>query len=248
MNYKLLSSSAAILGTAWLLDPTAQAQSLTGNVGSAGVTEGERGAEFRVGLDDQGNAGSRLHYDQSFSDWYQLRLIGAFSRPDGGDWDYGGFTIENWFQWSEEADDDTGFNGGFRVAYGIADEGPDEVEARLTITDKFADGWEWRTNVIAEAEAGDNSRGGIDLEVRGQLSRKLNGTAFGAESWRLGGEVFAELGNSTDIPDFDDQAYQVGPVVKASWANGIYIQSAVRFGVTDGADDSMAKFFIGREF
>jgi len=227
----------------------ATAQSLTGNVGSAGVNPDERGVEARIGFDEDGAAGARVHFDQSFSDWYQLRLIGSFSRPDGGDWDYSAFTVENWFQWREEAADNSGFNGGFRFAYGFADgSGPDEAEVRLTVTDKFADGWEWRANVIAEVEAGDGSEGGVELEGRAQLSRSVDVNALGADGWRFGAEVFSEFGNTRDIPGFDDQAHQVGPVVKASWSNGVFLQSAVRFGLTDGADDAMAKLFIGREF
>lgn len=232
----------------WLVGP-AHAQSLTGNVGSAGVTDGERGIETRFGIDDDGNAASRVHYDHSFTDWYQLRVIGAFSQPDGGDWDYRGFTIENWFQWSEEASDNSGFNGGLRLSYGYADnDGPDEVEVRLTLTDKFADGWEWRANVIGELEAGEGSEGGVAIEVRGQLSRKVDFTGLGTDNWRLGAELFSEFGNTRDFPGIDDQAHQIGPVVKASWGNGVYIQSAVRFGLTGSSDDAMTKFFIGREF
>ena len=225
------------------------AQSLTGNVGSAGVTDGEQAFEARIGFNDDGDAAGRVHYDYSFNDWYQLRIIGSFSQPDGEDWDYTGITFENWFQWREEADDNSIFNGGLRFAYGFADDGgPDEAEVRFTITDKFADGWEWRTNVIAEIEAGDGSEGGVSLEARGQLSRALDVIALGSEKWRLGMEVFSEFGNSRDIPDFDDQAHQIGPVVKVSWNNGVYLQSAVRFGLTDGSDDTMAKLFLGREF
>ncbi|MEL7232303.1 MAG: hypothetical protein AAGJ85_07325 [Pseudomonadota bacterium] len=250
MTFSKFMSLGTIAAATTFCFSTASAQSRAGNVGSAGVTEGERGVEARIGFDDDGNLGSRIHYDHSFNDWYQLRLIGSFSQPDGGDFDFRSFTVENWLQWSEEADDNSGFNGGIRFAYGFADDSDDtdEAEVRLTVTDKFADGWEWRTNVIAEMEAGDGSQGGIDLETRFQLSRAVDVNALQTDSWRLGVELFSEYGNSRDFADFDDQAHQIGPVVKASWDNGVYIQAAARAGLTDGSDDSMAKFFIGREF
>lgn len=227
----------------------AGAQSLTGNVGSAGVTKGEQSVEGRLGLDDEGNAASRFHYDNALTDWYMFRLIGSFSKPDGEDWDLAGLTAENWFQWREERADNSGFNGGLRFAYTFAqDDGPDEAEVRLTLTDKFAGDWEWRSNLIAEMEAGDGSQGGVELEVRGQISRAVDLSALGSDDWRLGLEVFSELGNSRDLPGFDDQAHQVGPMVKISWDNGLFLQSAVRAGVTGGADDGMVKLFIGREF
>jgi hypothetical protein len=229
--------------------PSAKAQSLTGNVGSAGVTAGEHAVEARFGVDDEGAAGARAHYDYAFTGWYQLRLIGAFAKPDDDDWDFSSFTIENWLQWREEADDNSGFNGGVRFAYSIAGDGdPDEAEVRLTLTDKFAQDWEWRANVIGEMEVGDNSADGVFLETRGQLTRGFDFTALGSQDWRFGAEIFSEFGNTTDIPGFDDQAHQIGPVVKTSWENGVYLQSAVRFGVTEGADDSMFKIFVGREF
>lgn len=226
------------------------AQSLTGNVGSASVTKGERGAEIRVGFDDENNIGSRAHYEQGLTDWYKIRLISAFSQPDGGDFDFRSFTIENRFQWNKEANDNSGFNGGFRLSYSLVDGSGnnDEAEVRFVITDKFADGWEWRTNLIAEMETGSGSQGGAELQTRWQITRAINLNAFGTERWRLGLETFNEFGNTRDIPDFEDQAHQIGPVIKASWDNNIYIQASLRAGVTDGADDAMMKFFIGRDF
>lgn len=227
----------------------ALAQSLTGNVGSAGVTDGKQAVEARIGFDDEGNIGSRVHYDYSFTDKYQLRLFASFSQPEDGDWDFSSFTIENWFQWSEEASDNSGFNGGLRGAYSFADgDGTDEAEIRLTITDKFAGDWEWRTNVIAEIEAGDGSEGGVELQTRLQLSRAIDFSAFNSKRWRVGADLFSEYGNSRDFLGLEEQAHQIGPVLKMSWDNGIYVQTALRVGLTDGSDDGMFKFFIGREF
>ncbi|MGB3625528.1 MAG: hypothetical protein WA989_06865 [Henriciella sp.] len=227
----------------------ATAQSLTGNVGSAGVTKGEQSIEGRLGLDEAGNAASRLHVDNAFTGWYQLRLISAFSKPDGEDWDFSSLTLENWFQWREEADDNSGFNGGLRFAYTFADGGgPDEAAMRLTLTDKLADGWAWRANLIGEVETGDGSQGGVGLQARAQVFRALAMSALASDDWSLGVELFSEFGNSRDIPGFDEQAHQIGPVVKVGWDSGIYLQSAIRVGVTDGADDAMAKLFLGREF
>ncbi len=238
--------AVVVLGVA---APKAHAQSLTGNVGSAGVTRGEQAVETRFGVDDDGNVAARIHYDNAFTDWYQLRIIGSFSRPDGGKVNFSGLTFENWFQWSKEADDQSGFNGGLRLAYTYADQGePDEVEFRLTATDKFAEHWEWRTNLIGEIEIGDGRADGVALQARGQLTREITLNALGAEDWRFGAEVFSEFGSTENIPRLRDQAHQIGPVVKASWSGGYYLQSAVRFGLTEGSDDAMFKVFVGREF
>lgn len=239
---------ASALG-AVLLSPSANAQSLTGNVGSAAINQGERAVESRIGFDNQGNAAFRSQFQYAFTDWYQLRIIGAFSRPDDGDWNYSATTLENWFQWREEAEDGSGFNGGARIAYTFSDDnGPDEVALRLTLTDKFADGWEWRANLIGEIETGNGSADGVFLQTRVQVSRSLSSSAFGSSGLRLGIELFSEYGNSEDIPSFDEQAHQLGPVLKAEWDNGVYIQTGARFGLTDASDDSSFRLSLGREF
>jgi hypothetical protein len=227
----------------------AGAQSLTGNVGSANITAGDRAAEVRLGTDDTGLVQGRLHMEHAFSGWYQLRAIAAFRKPDDADWDYSGLTLENWFQWAEEGKDERGFNGGLRLAYTWSDGGDaDEVAARLTLTDRFADNWEWRANIIAGADISSSSPGGVDLESRFQISRAVRMEALGTDKWRFGGELFSEFGNSSDLLPLEEQAHQAGPVVKAEWANGVYLQAAVRAGLTDGSDDLMGKIFIGREF
>lgn len=248
-NFSLLAAPCAFAACAFAFSPVAKAQSLTGNVGSAGVSDGEQSIEARLGINDDGDAGARAHYDYAATGWYQLRLISSFSRPDAEDWDFSAFTIENWFQWSEEARSGEGFNGGLRFAYGFSDGGgPDEAEVRLTITDKFAGAWEWRANVIGEIETGSGSEGGLEIETRAQLTRGINAGIFGASGTRLGFEVFSEWGNSRDIGGIDEQAHQIGPVIKLDWSNGAFLQSAIRAGLTDTSDDAMFKVFIGREF
>lgn len=243
------SNLSLLIGLAVLGALPANAQSLTGNVGSANISAGESAVEVRTGFSDNGDAGARIHYEHAFSDSYQLRVIGSFSQPNSADWDFTGLTFENWFQWAKEADDASGFNGGIRVAYTFADGGgPDEAQVRFTLTDKFADHWEWRANLIGEIETGDGSEGGVNLESRAQLTRALDISALNSSDWRLGAELFSEFGNSRDIPGFEQQAHQIGPVLKISWDNGVYLQTAARFGLTDGSNDSMLKLFVGREF
>lgn len=244
----LTVSFSLAVASIWVALP-AYGQSLTGNVGSAAITAGESAAEIRLGVNDDGDAAARAHYEYAFTDAYQLRVIGTFSQPDDQDWDFRGLTFENWFQWAKESKDGAGFNGGLRLAYTFIDgNDPDEAALRFTFTDKFADEWEWRANAIAGVELGEDSRSGVDLEARLQLTRALDMAAFGTTDWRFGAEVFSEFGNSREIPSFDEQAHQIGPVLKASWDNGIYLQSAIRFGLTTGSDDTMFKLFFGREF
>lgn len=246
---KGLSKHSVLFCLAAGMPGMAGAQSLTGNVGSANITAGDRAAEIRLGTDDTGLVQGRLHMEHAFSGWYQLRAIAAFRKPDDADWDYSGLTLENWFQWAEEGKDDRGINGGLRLAYTWSDGGDaDEVAARLTLTDRFADNWEWRANIIAGADISSSSPGGVDLESRFQLSRAVRMEALGTDKWRFGGELFSEFGISSDLLPLEEQAHQAGPVVKAEWANGVYLQAAVRAGLTDGSDDLMGKIFIGREF
>lgn len=240
---------ALAAGLAIVAPSAAGAQSLTGNVGSADITKGERAIESRFGVNDEGDAAARVQFEDAFTDWYQVRIIGSFDRPDGGQWNINSATIENWFQWREEKKDGSGFNGGLRLAYIFNDgPGPDKAAIRFTVTDKFAARWEWRANAIAEFETGEGSAGGADLETRLQLSRDAGFTAFGTDDWKVGAELFSELGNTRDIPDIDAQAHQFGPIVKGGWSNGVYVQTGVRFGLTNATDDAMLKVFIGRAF
>jgi len=227
----------------------AQAQSLTGNAGSANISEGDRALELRAGIDDEGNVQTRVHIEQAFTGWYQLRAISAFRQLKGGSWGYSGFTLENWFQWAEEGEDGRGLNGGLRLAYTLAASGaPDETAVRLTLTDRFAGNWEWRANLIAAVEAGSQPADGAGLESRLQLTRALQAGWMGTEDMRFGAELFSEYGSTEDLPGFSQQAHQLGPVFKAGWDNGVYLQTAVRAGLTGGSDNLMAKVFVGREF
>ena len=248
-NIRLLLAPCVGAACALALSPEAKAQSLTGNVGSAGISDGEQSVETRFGINDAGDAAARIHYDYAATGWYQLLLISSFSRPDDEDWDFSAFTVENWLQWSEEARSGEGFNGGFRLAYGFADGGgPDEAEVRLTITDKFAGAWEWRANAIGEVQTGSGSQGGVEIETRAQLTRAINTDMLGSPGARFGVEIFSEWGNSRDIGGLDEQAHQIGPVLKLDWSNGVFLQSAIRAGLTEASDDAMFKVFIGREF
>ncbi|QYJ01381.1 hypothetical protein KUV46_03055 [Thalassovita mediterranea] len=248
-NIRLLLAPGVVAACALALSSEANAQSLTGNVGSAGISDGEQSVETRFGVNDAGDAAARIHYDYAATGWYQLRLISSFSRPEDEDWDFSAFTVENWFQWSEEARSGEGFNGGLRLAYGFADGGgPDEAEVRLTITDKFAGAWEWRANAIGEVETGSGSQGGVEIETRAQLTRAIDTDMLGSSGARFGVEIFSEWGNSRDIGGLDEQAHQIGPVLKLDWSNGVFLQSAIRAGLTEASDDAMFKVFIGREF
>lgn len=235
-------SAFSLSGVAW-------GQSLTGNVGSAGIRSGDRSIEWRTGIDDTDNLATRIHYDQALSGWYQFRVIAAFQKPVGGEFNYTGITLENWIQWSEESSDGSGFNGGARISYSVSDgSGPDEAEIRLTLTDRFLEDWEWRANAIGEVETGTGREKGVGLETRLQLTRAARLDWLGATDWRVGGELFSEYGNTEDIPGLEEQAHQAGPVFKASWDNGVYLQAGLRKGLTRSADDWMGKIFIGREF
>ncbi len=240
-------------GLAWVcataLGGAAHAQSLAGNVGSASISPGERALEFRVGTDDAGAAQSRLHYQHGLSDWYQLRAIATFRKPADEAWDYSGLTLENWFQWSAEDAGGDGFNGGLRLAYTLADgDRSDEVAVRVTMTDRFREDWEWRVNLIAGFELASEAVDGADLESRVQLTRSLPVTFATSPQLRLGAELFSEYGNSRDLPGLDQQAHQIGPVLKVEWDNGLFLNTAVRFGLTRGADDQMVRLLIGRSF
>lgn len=237
-----ISACLAIATPVW-------AQSLTGNVSSPKISAGDRGVESRTGIDDEGNMAGRVHYDQAFSGWYKMRLIGAYQRKDGASLDFSGVTFENWLQWTEESSDGSGMNTGATLSYTLSDGAKaDKTAFGLLLSDRFAQSWEWRANGSADSEVGGGRKEGVNLGTSFQLTRKLDIVQAGSSNWRLGGEIFSKYGTTDDILDLDDQAHQIGPVIDGKWDNGFYLQAAVRAGLTTGSDDFMGKVFIGRKF
>lgn len=237
--------------------PTASfAASPVGNVGTAKVDAGALSIEQRVGysLDTPGDSGHkrlrmRQHIDYGWNDWYATRLVVEQNKLHGDNLEHASVTLENRFQLFEKASD--GWDGGMRLMYSHrdGDKTPHEIDFRLMAGVPITDKWEWRNNIVLEHDVGENSQSGIMLELRNQITYKMEtDNDYAMQYIRLGAEMFNDFGRLNDLSGYDDQEHQIGPVAKLSFDNGAYMQIGYRAGISQDSADHLFKLFIGKNF
>ena len=234
----------------------ALAGSPIGNVGTAVANKDEFSYELRMAYQfdeenprEDGRFRIRQHIDYGFTDWYAVRIVTEQDRRDGDAYDFTGLTVENRFQLFERRKH--GWDGSVRLIYifGASPGEPDEIDTRLIANVPIGEKWAFRHNTILEREVGDNAADGVLLELRTQLMRKLPFDASGPlDRVSLGAEMFSDFGELQNAGGFDDQNHQIGPVMKAYWDNGAYLQFGYRAGLSDDAPDHILKLFVGRRF
>ena len=227
------------------------------NVGTARVDEGRLSIEHRTCYTLDGESAredqqlrTRVHLDYGFTDDYALLLIAEQSRLNGDNLEHNVITLQNRIQLFEQ--DTHGFDGGVRVIYGHrdGDKTPHELDLRLMGMGRFGqqNEWEWRQNIIFERDLGENSRPGWQLELRSQLMREIPSPSPLFTRFRIGAELFADIGRLNELSGYDHQDNQFGPVLKASFSNGYYLQTGYRAGISDAAADHSVKLFVGKRF
>lgn len=250
LSYFFIAASA---GITYIHGVTrAHAASPIGNAGTAKTDKGALSAEWRGGFTRDGDDKRfqmRQHVDYGFSDWYALRLITAQDKRDGDNMEHRSFTFENRIQFIER--EKHGWDGGIRLGYGHSDgdKTPHELDFRLMAQIPFGreKDWELRHNTILEHDIGEDSRNGAFLELRNQITKEIDGPSY-VKSLRLGLEMFNDFGRLRDSDGFGSQDHQLGPVLKASFKNGFYIQTGYRAGLSDDAADHLFKLFAGKKF
>lgn len=234
---------------------SANAASPIGNVGTSVVNDGEFSIEWRGGYTKDGESRSvderfqmRQHIDYGFNDWFAIRLVTAQDRRQGDNLEYNGFTWENRFQVVEKRE--SGWDMGFRVIYGHADgdKTPHELDLRMMWAVPFLERWEWRHNTVVEHDIGENSDAGFALEFRNQATYALEDKPDYVKKLRVGVEMFNDFGNTRELNGYRNQDHQFGPVIKASFPNGSYLQTSYRAGISDSAPDHLFKLFVGHKF
>ncbi|MEM9988895.1 MAG: hypothetical protein AAF723_05180, partial [Pseudomonadota bacterium] len=187
------------------------------------------------------------HVDYGFNDWYAVRLVMEQDDRQGQDFTYRSFTFENRFQVFEK--NKHGWDGGFRINYIGGDDGvDDELDIRLISNVPLSDKWAFRNNIILEHRFGGGADDGMLLELRTQFMRDV---PFGEDIFKnfsVGVEMFNDFGNLRSTTNKSDQDHQFGPVAKASFDNGAYLQAGYRAGLYEEAPDHLFKFFVGQKF
>lgn len=232
------------------------AASPVSNVGTSKVDAGALSVEQRMGytLDESGDSSHqrfrmRQHLDYGWNGWYATRFVVEQNKLDGDNLEYANVSVENRFQLFEKNSD--GWDGGFRLIYGHrdGDKTPHEIDIRLMAGVPLNDQWEWRHNTVLEHDIGENSRSGIMLELRNQITHKTEFTNdYGISYIRLGAEMFNDFGRLNELSGYSNQEHQFGPVTKISFDNGAYVQAGYRAGISQDSADHLFKIFIGRNF
>lgn len=241
---------------ATLLAHCAQAASPIGNVGTAKVDADAFSVEWRGGYTwhDAGSSADKRfqmhqHLDYGFNDWYAIRLVTTQDKRNNDNIEHRAITFENRIQLIERRVH--GWDGGIRLIYGHSDgdKTPHELDVRFMAQVPFGmnDDWEFRHNTVLEHDIGSDSRRGIALEFRNQITKAIDTPDF-LKSLRVGLEMFNDFGRLRDTTGFDSQDHQLGPVIKASFHHGLYLQTGYRTGLSDEGTDHLVKLFIGKKF
>lgn len=238
-----------------MLPVSAYASSPISHVGGASVNKGETSVEFRFGYTEDDSSSSnddrtrmRQHIDYGFNDWYALRVITLQDKRKNDSFEHQAFTVENRFQLIEKREH--GWDGGIRLIYthSDGDKTPHEAEVRFLAQVPFSDGWEFRHNTMLEHDIGENSDDGFLLEFRTQVIKELDVTLPHFNSLDLGVEMFNDFGRLSELSGYERQDHQIGPVLKASFDNGLYFQTGYRAGISKDAANYVFKFALGRKF
>lgn len=256
MSMKFIIKLATFLVVSLLFLYKAHAGSPTSNVGSTKVDKGVLYLDSRFGFtlaEDSGSNDSRLrlrqHVDYGFTDWYAFRILTAQDKRRGDNLEHSSFTLENRFQFIERSKH--GWDGGVRLLYSHSDgdKTPHELDFRLMAQVPFGRDkkWEYRHNTIFEHDIGPDSRHGIILELRQKISKSVTPPPY-LKSLRFGIEMFNDFGRLRDTQGFNSQDHQIGPLLKASFKNGVYLQTGYRTAFSDDGTDHVIKLFLGRKF
>lgn len=241
----------------FILPTLTLAGSPVSNVGTAKVTEGKANVEARIGFSQDDNNGSnderlriREHFDYGFNDWYAMRLVVAQDKRRGDSLQHSGIGIENRFQLIEKRNH--GFDAGFRLIYTHADgdKTPHEVDLRVMANVPFGEDeqWMWRTDSAWEHDVGENAESGISLGLRNQVTYKIIPESSSINNLQYGVEMFNSFGRLKNLNGYSNQDHQIGPVMKADFSNGAFVQAGYRTGISKSATDHLVKLFLGARF
>ena len=226
-----------------VLANAAYAQGVGGVFGPV-VKEGEASAQYRAGYNPDTEAfAQRLHYQQALNTSVRLRGVVQTVKSDESDVDFDSVRGELVWQMTPDNQD---WQSGLRFDVVLRDEDrPHTLGLNWMNQWNLSGQWGARTIVLAAVDAGDNTRDGVLLETRGQLSYSVP-----ESNASVGVEIFSAYGSTDDIRDLEDQNHSVGPYVNIALdkARKWRLFGEVLFGVTDAAPDTDLKLWITRAF
>jgi hypothetical protein len=235
------------LGLGLAAAPQTQAQT-TGSVFGPGVSQGEREAEYRLGVEweeagDTPSLAHRFHIQTSMTDALRWRLIAAWEDPAHGDLelDY----VQGELLWQILETTPSGYASAVRFDARISegDNTPHEIGLNWTNQWTLNDQWRLRALVLFDRDVGPNAKDDWILETRASLSRRFeNGYRITLESFNEFGGLDAGFGG------FDDQNHQLGPVLSGPLAYDVDWSAGLLFGLSDSAPEQDLVLRLSRPF
>jgi len=234
-------------GTLTLTAASASAGTVS-SVGSAGVDKGKTKVEVRVGFADADEDSSqdqrlrlRQQIDYGVTDWYAARLVLQQDDRKGNNTEHASIRLSNRFQILDK--DESGFDLGARIEYTHVD--GDKTPSDLTLGGYQLiplDDYEIRLNQLFSHDVGEDADDGVGMELRFQLTRKIN------DKLRIGVDSFNDFGNLTELSGYSDQEHEIGPVVKGKLGNAYGYLASYRTGISEAAANHNFSFFLSKSF
>jgi len=219
---------------------TATAENTSGVFGPV-VREGDRSAQYRLGLDPDSDAwAQRFHVQQALDSRLRLRGILQLEGGNGSDTDLDYVQAELLWQLTPDGQD---YQGAVRFDGRLRPGGEPELlraiwTNQLAVTDKLR----VRGIIVTGVELGDAAFDGVSLETRARMAYALdNGPEIGLD-------LFSAYGTTDELASTDDQEHQFGPYTGLDVGESWSVFGGVLFGLTDASPDVNLRLWLGRSF
>lgn len=231
------------------------AASTTSGISSASINEGVTKFETRVGFTNDNSSSStdrqiKLREDigHAFSDWYLLRLSLNQDKNRSKNLEHSSIIIDNRFQLIEKKD--YGFDGAINVRYQHkdGDKKPNSGHINFILSGHIKENYSFVSNTIFTHDLGAQGRHGVGLDIRNKILKKLDYNNNAVKKVELGVEMLNDFGRLRDSEGYNSHNHQIGPILKTTFKNNVFVEVGYRSGISDDAPDHSFKLFVGRTF
>jgi len=241
-----MNKFSAIILLSFILTASAVAQSQSGVFGGQ-VKADTRAIEYRSGFTgDRGNGpggfSHRIHYQEAFTENFQVRAVLFQRKIENEDWDFTAFRLETLFQLT--AVGHQGFASAIRLDLHFADGDNEPGFLRLGWTGQFelSESISFRTNFLVGFEAGPGSRDDPFGGVRFQLQKTLD------SGLKLGLESYHSAGDLSHPGSFDEQNHIGGPYFSGQLGDRLGYRVQYLAGLSASATDHQVRTFLSYGF
>lgn len=184
----------------------------------------------------------RNHIQYSFSDSFNLRGMTQHRINSSGQWDFRYFRVEGLWQFLE--DETAGWDSALRFELEVAegDNLPSRVRLAWTGSYDIDDYWQVRGNFLTGYRIGPESPPGALVEVRSQVSRRLN------KNLRLAVDYFGNMNDTEAFGSWESQKHQLGPTLNIRCNEHISIVAGLLFGISRDASNKEFRLVTGYFF